>query len=148
MTTPEILAELSNLESKYSSKYLRFFRLFIIITLLLIILLIVSAIGIIFLGLGINWFLFSFNSWLVGLSSIIGVFIFLEIIFYLHCSLLRRKRIKLGKPTPEFIDGKKVIEITFPRGTDGGIYSKTYIEIDSNNILRLKNLMIPPDELW
>jgi hypothetical protein len=148
MTTPEKLVELSNLESKFSSKYLRFFRIFLIITILLIILLIISAIGIIFLGLGINWFLFSFDGWLVGLSLIIGLFILLEIIFYLHCYLLGRKRIKLGKPTPEYIDGKKVIEITFPSGTDGGIYSKTYIEIDNNNILRLKNLMIPPDELW
>ena len=148
MTTPEKLAEMRNLENKFSSKYLRFFRLFLFITILLIILLVISAIGIIFLGLGINWFLFSFDGWLVGLSLLIGLFILLEIIFYLHTFLLRRKRIKLGKPTPEFIDGKKVLEITFPRGTDGGIYSKTYIEIDNNNILRLKNLMIPPDELW
>ena len=85
---------------------------------------------------------------MVGLSALIGLFIFLEIIFYLHLFLLRRKRLKIGKPKPDFIDGKKVIDITFPSGTDGGIYSKTYIEIDNQSILRLKNLMIPPNELW
>jgi len=72
----------------------------------------------------------------------------LEILFYLRFILLRRKRLRMEKPRPEYIDGKIVIDITFPMGTDGGIYSKTYIEIDKNSILRLKNLMIPPDEIW
>ena len=54
----------------------------------------------------------------------------------------------MEKPKPEYIDGKIVVDITFPRGTDGGVYSKTYIEIDESSILRLKNLMIPPNELW
>ncbi len=148
MTTPEKLAELRNLERKLSARYLWLFRLFLIITILLIFLIVISAIGIIFLGLGTNWILFGFEGWMVGLSLLIVLFILLEIIFYLHFSLLRKKIQKLGKPKPEFIDGKKVIEISFPRGTDGGIYSKTYIEIDNQSVLRLKNLMIPPDELW
>ncbi len=148
MTTPEKLAELRNLERKLSARCFWLFRLFLIITILLIFLIVISAIGIIFLGLGTNWILFSFEGWMVGLSTLIGLFIFLEIIFYLHFFLLRRKRLKIGKPKLEFIDGKKVIDITFPRGTDGGIYSKTYIEIDNQKVLRLKNLMIPPDELW
>ncbi|KYK30606.1 MAG: hypothetical protein AYK22_03225 [Thermoplasmatales archaeon SG8-52-3] len=148
MTTPEKLAKMQNNEIKISARYRWFFKLFIITTLILVILLVLSAIGIIFLDLGTNWFLFGFVGWVIGLSLLIGLFILLEILFYLHFFLLRKKRVKLGMPQPEYIDGKKVIEITFPRGTDGGIYSKTYIEIDSNNVLRLKNLMIPPDELW
>jgi len=148
MENQEKLSELYNLETKFSSRYLKLFRLFLIISILLIILIVISSIGIIFLGLGTNWVLFGFESWIVGLILLIGLFIFLDIIFYLHIMLLRRKRIKILKPKPEFIDGKKVYDITFPEGTEGGVYSKTYIEIDSNSILRLKYLMIPPDELW
>ena len=148
MSSQEKLAELDNLEIKLRSRYLRLFRLFIIITILIIILIVISAIGIVFLGLGTNWIIFRFEGWIIGLSLLIGLFILLEIIFYLHFFLVRRKKINIEKPKPEYINGKKVYDITFPRGTDGGIYSKTYIEIDNQSILRIKNLMIPPDELW
>ena len=33
-------------------------------------------------------------------------------------------------------------------GVEGGIFSKTYIEIDNKNVLRLRTLIIPPEELW
>jgi hypothetical protein len=147
MTDSEKLAKLLNYERKISARYKWFFKYFLIITLLLVLLLIISAVGIIFLGLGTNWFLFNFEGWILGGSIIIGLFIILEILFFLHILLIRRKMSKLGKPKTEYIDGKKIIDITFPKGTDGGVYSKTYIEIDNNNILRLKNLMIPPDEI-
>lgn len=148
MSSQEKLEELGNLGTKLRSRYLMLFRLFIIITILLIILIIISAIGIVFLGLGTNWIIFRFEGWIIGLSLLIGLFIFLEIVFYLHFYLIRRKKINLETPKPEFINGKKVYDIIFPRGTDGGVYSKTYIEIDNQSILRIKNLMIPPDELW
>ncbi|KYK22600.1 hypothetical protein AYK21_03705 [Thermoplasmatales archaeon SG8-52-2] len=147
MTESEKLAQLLNYERKISARYKSFFKYFLIITLLLVLLLIISAVGIIFLGLGTNWFLFNFEGWIVGESIIIGLFVILEILFFLHILLIRRKMSKLGKPKTEYIDGKKIIDITFPKGTDGGVYSKTYIEIDNSNILRLKNLMIPPDEI-
>jgi hypothetical protein len=148
MNTSEKSAQMLNSEMKINDRYQWFFRLFLLISFLLIFLVIIAAIGIVFLGLGTNWFLFNFEGWIVGVSIFIGLFIILEFLFYFHLFLLRKKRLRIEKPKPEFIDGKKVIDITFPRGTDGGIYSKTYIEIDNNSILRLKNLMIPPDELW
>jgi len=147
MTNSENIAEMHNLEMKLSHRYLKLFKLFIIITILLIILIVFEAIGIIFLELGTNWILFSFEGWMVGLSLLIGLFIFLEIIFYLRYFLLQKKHLKIQKPKPEFIDGKKVYDITFPSEADGGVYSKTYIEIDDQSILRLKFLMIPPNEL-
>ena len=48
----------------------------------------------------------------------------------------------------EFINEKKVHIYTYPKGITGGIFSKTYIDIDGHNILRLRTLMIPPGELW
>ena len=147
MTASENVAELRKLEMKLSLKYLRLFSLFLIITILLIILIVLSAIGIIFLGLGTNWILISFEDWMVGLSVLLGIFILLEIILFIHYSLVRKKRLKIEKPTDEFIEGKKVFDMTFPKDTDGGVYSKTYIEIDNNSILRLKYQMIPPEEI-
>jgi len=52
-----------------------------------------------------------------------------------------------NKPV-EYINGKKIHIYTSPKGTEGGIFSKTYIEIDEHNLLRLRTLMIPPGELW
>ena len=51
-------------------------------------------------------------------------------------------------PNDLLIDGKKVYIFTFPKGAEGGVFSKTYIEIDKKNILRLRSLIVPPDELW
>ena len=148
MTESEISVQMINSERRISARYRRFFKFFILISFLLIFLVIVAAVGIIFLGLGTNWFLFNFEGWIFGVAVVIGLFILLEILFYLHILLFRRKRYKMEKPQPEYIDGKIVVDVTFPRGTDGGVYSKTYIEIDDSSILRLKNLMIPPGELW
>jgi len=148
MTESEKQEQLLIYERRISARYKWFFKYFLIITFLLVFLIIISAVGIVFLGLGTNWFLFNFEGWIFGVSIVFGLFVTLEILFFLHFFLIRRKIMKSGKPKPEYIDGKKIIDITFPRETDGGVYSKTYIEIDSNNILRLKNLMIPPDELW
>jgi hypothetical protein len=49
---------------------------------------------------------------------------------------------------PEFIDGKYVHVFTYPKGIEGGIFSKTYIEIDTENVLRLRILIASPNELW
>jgi len=148
MTTPENLEELRNSEIKLRNRYSRLFMFFLFITILLIILIVIVVIGIIFLGLGINWALLSFEGWILTLSSLIVIFIFLELILYLHYHFIRKKLQELEKPQLEFIDGKKIYAYTFPTGIEGGVYSKTYIEIDHQSILRLRNLMIPPEELW
>jgi hypothetical protein len=61
---------------------------------------------------------------------------------------VKNKRAIVEKPKEEFIAGKKVHVFTYPQGIEGGIFSKTYIEVDVDNILRLRTLMIPPEELW
>ena len=148
MSTSEKLEELRNTEIKLRNRYSKLFMFFLIITIIIIILIAIVAIGIIFLGLGNKWILMSFEGWMVTLSSLIVIFIFFELIFYLHYHIIRRDIRKLEKPQPEFIDGKKVLAYTFPKGVEGGVYSKTYIEIDHQSVLRLRNLMIPPEELW
>jgi hypothetical protein len=69
---------------------------------------------------------------------ILSLFILLEVIFlYL---------IKKKKKRP--FEGKKIHVYTIPEGSKGGIYSKTYIKIDEENILNLRYQMIRPEEIW
>lgn len=147
MTTSEISAQMLKSEIRISARYRWFFKIFFFISVILLILAAVAAVGIVYLGLGTNWFLFNFEGWIFGVLVVIGAFVLLEILFFLHFFLYRRKRIRLEQPQPEYIDGKIIIDITFPKGIDGGVFSKTYVEIDNNSILRLRNLMVPPDEI-
>jgi hypothetical protein len=100
------------------------------------------------LGYGHDWALLNLESWIIALGVLFVIFIILELIFYSHLSSVKNKRIESKKPKIEFINGKRVIVFTYPKGKEGGIFSKTYIDIDENSVLRLKSLMIPPEELW
>jgi hypothetical protein len=85
---------------------------------------------------------------MLSISLIVIVFIILELGLYYHFYSYKKKRIEKGKIEPEYINGKRVHVFTFPHGQEGGIFSKTYIQIDEHNVLRLRTLLIPPDELW
>ncbi|MDH7507126.1 MAG: hypothetical protein QHH15_05000 [Candidatus Thermoplasmatota archaeon] len=148
MVKPQIQKEMREMESKLFKKYSFLSKLFILIVLILIIFLSIVFMGIYFLGYGHDWALLSLDAWIITISLICVVFILLEIIFYYHFSSFKKKRIEMEKPKPEFIDGKKVHVFTYPKEAKGGIFSKTYIEIDKKNILRLRSLIIPPDEIW
>ena len=148
MSDAQMTAELRNTEVKLSSRYSLLSILLLLITIILIICLITVFYGITSLGYGHDWALFGLNSWIITLCVLFVIFIFLELVFYRHFSSIRNKRIELEKPEPEFINGKRVYVFTIPEGKEGGIFSKTYIEIDEHNVLRLRSLMIPPEELW
>ncbi len=145
MPESQIQVELRNTEDKLRGRYLLFSKLFLIITILLII-----CIVIVFAGVGsygYNWALFSLNNWIIIICALFGVFIIFELVFYYHLSYIRKKRIKSEMPKPEFIDGKILHIYTYPKGKEGGVFSKTYIDIDEHNVLRLRYLIIPPEEL-
>lgn len=148
MPKPQIQTEMRNKESRLLEKYSFWSKLFILIVIILIILLSIVFLGIYLFGYGHTWALFSLDAWIITTALFCVIFILLEIIFYYHFSSFRAKRMELEKPKPEIIDGKKVHVFTYPKGAEGGVFSKTYIEIDKKNILRLRSLIIPPDELW
>jgi len=148
MTQPQLQVEMRNQEIKNIKKYTTLFKLFIVIIFLLVILLSVVLFGVFVLGYGQNWAFISLDGWIIAVSLLSVIFILLEFMLYLNLSSLKKKRIELEKPKPEYIDGKRVYVFTYPTGVEGGIFSKTYIELDKNNILRLRSLIIPPEELW
>lgn len=146
MSAQHVEIELRNLEDKLTKKYVRWMKLFIFITILLVILIAVVILGIFALGQGHTWALISLDSWIIILCSLFAIFILLDLVFYFHFLSVENKRIELEKPKPEFIDGKRVHIYTIPKGSEGGVFSKTYVEIDTHSILRLRYLIIPPDE--
>jgi uncharacterized sodium:solute symporter family permease YidK len=147
MSKPQIQVEMRNKENNLITRYNKLIKLFFILMILVIILVLIVYSGIAVFGQWYNWALIPLQDWLIIACIIIGIFIFLEIIFYLHFSTLRDKRVDLEKIKPEFIDSKRVFIYTFPNGVEGGIFSKTYIKIDNYNVLRLRTLIIPPEEI-
>ncbi|MCK4364732.1 MAG: hypothetical protein KAW45_01640 [Thermoplasmatales archaeon] len=137
---------LRNIEGKLTGKYSILTKLFLIISILLIIWIIIVFAGV--SSLGYNWAGLSLDGWIITLCALFGFFIILELIFYSHYKSIKDKRVELEKPKPEFMSGRRVYVYTHPEGKEGGIFSKTYVEIDEHRVLRLRSLMIPPEELW
>jgi len=79
---------------------------------------------------------------------LIVIFIILELFFYFSLSGVQNKIKGLERPKPEFVDSKKIYAFTLPKAAEGGVFSKTYIEIDEHSTLRLRTLIIPPEEIW
>ena len=140
--------ELHGLEDKLTGKYSRLSKLFVIITILFVVLIAVAFLGIAAFGYGYNWMLVSLEGWIIIVSALILIFIILELFFYSSLSGLQNKIKEFKKPEPEFIDNRKIYAYTIPKGADGGVFSKTYIEIDEHSTLRLRTLIIPPEELF
>lgn len=134
-------------QGRIRKKYLRISLIFFILGIMLILWTFIVFLGVYIWNYNNNWVLTSLENWIFAVSIIIVILILFEIIFYTsYSSLLRRKFMK-DQPV-EYINGKKVHIYTTPKGIKGGIFSKTYIEIDEHNLLRLRTLMIPPGELW
>lgn len=140
--------EIFEFEKKIEKKYSNITKLIFLIGIILIVCFLVVFSGFFILDLDPNWAVISFENWVLTISTILGIFIILEILFYFRFLNLEKQIRKDSQITPEFIDGKYVYVFTFPKGIGGGIFSKTYIEIDPENILRLRTLIVSPNELW
>lgn len=131
-------------------------KVFIFITILFIIWVVIIALRIYLFELDYNWALLSLNNWVYICCLLIGFFIILDVLFYFHYNAARDKRLIQEKdkrliqeqPKPRFYRSKRLYHYTHPKGTEGGIYSKTYIKIDENSVLRLRTLMTPLGPLW
>ena len=142
MSKSEIDAELRTVEEKLRKRYSLLSKLIFLLAIILTILIIIAFVGI------NSWAGLDLNSLVTALIAIFAFFIFLELIFFFHYSSVSNKRNEAEKPKIEFINGKRIYVYTMPKGKEGGIFSKTYIEIDGNNVIRLRSLMISPEELW
>ena len=136
------------LEKKLISRYSMISKFLILLTFIFVLWFLILLMGIYIWNYESDWAIIGFKNWTLIMSVLISIFILLNIGLYLHFKSIDKKRIKEEKPKPEFIKGKRVHIYTYPDDSKGGIFSKTYIPIDENNVLRLRLLMIKPDELW
>jgi hypothetical protein len=105
--------------------------------------------GVYFLQLGGKWAVLTIEQWILSAIVLISLVIALDIIFLIRFILLREKYLHPEKRRKkEFIQGKRVYRYTIPLDAKGGIFSKTYILIDENRVLKLRYQMIPPGDLW
>ena len=142
------ISEISKTENKLKARYSTLSKVFLIIAVLSTIWIVIVILGIYLLEFEYNWALLALASWIYVFCALMAFLVVLEIIFYIHYNTINKRRLEAEKPEPEFAKGKRLHTYTHPKGAEGGIYSKTYIMIDENNILRLRTLMISPQEIW
>ena len=144
-----ITAELIWDEEKLKRRYLKASNLLFLFTVLYCLWIALVIMGIYFLQLGPKWAVFTSETWILSAIILISVVIALEIIFFLHNTLLRKKQEQAEQPQQQvYLQGKKVNIYTIPAGAKGGIFSKTFIMIDETRVLNLRYQMIPPNDLW
>ena len=87
-----------------------------------------------------GWALLTFSNWVLTVTILIGIFIVIDLVFLFHPAFKQIIPIEeLGKP--EFIEDKKVYEYIYPEGEKEGVFSKTYIPIDDETLIRIKTLL-------
>jgi len=127
--------------------YLKLSKIILLLVIIYSIWISITIIGVYFVGLGNKWAVLTMDQWIISSVVLFSIFIVLEILFFIHYFIVKRKRIESEKPKPLFFKGKKLLIFTQPNGSKGGIYSKTYINIDDDNVLNLRYQMIPPYEM-
>jgi len=148
MSEPQPQENLLEIENKIRLKYSRLSKLVLILGLIFILWAAIVFSGVIFWGYSYDWAAFDLDFWLLVISVILVILIIFVLASYLRFSSVIKKQQFVKQPEPEFMDGKRVHVFTHPKGVEGGIFSKTLIEIDDHNVLRLRSLMISPGELW
>ena len=140
--------ELVEPESDEHEKYLLLTKIVFVLGMIVVLWAGLVFSGILFWGYSYDWAGFNLDTWLLIDSIILSILIITELALYFRYSNIEEKKIEIEKPKPEFINGRKVHAFTYPKGVDGGVFSKTYVELDEHNVLRLRALMVHPNELW
>ena len=148
MSEALINQELRAKEDTLRGRYSKLSFLFLLIGIISVLAAVVVFLGVIIWDYGYNWAGAPLGTWFSVVSGFLVFIILLNLLFYFHFSKTKDNRIKAEQPKPEYINGKRVHIFTHPKGKEGGIFSKTYIEIDKHHILRLRSLMIAPEDLW
>ena len=138
----------TTVEDNLRVRYARLTKFFLVITFLLIPLVVAIGLGIGIFEMKPDWALFLLDVWMYIISALIGIFVLLAIIVYIHYSIVKKRRLIEERPKPEFIDGKRLYTYTYPASSNGGIFSKTNIDIDDHTILRIRGLIASSGEVW
>jgi hypothetical protein len=128
--------------------YLIISKIFALISFLFLLLVITIAIGTISLDMEPNWAALTFEYWAIIWCVLTGIFIFIDTFLYIKIRHKGEIIIEQKEEKEEILHGKKIVVYTHPENAEGGIFSKTYIPIDENSVLRLRELIVNAKELW
>ena len=145
---PKSKEDYAEVEYRMKTRYSLLTKIIFVIGLIVVLWAGIVFSGILFWGYAYDWALINLDTWLLIDSIIISVLIIIELALYFRYSNFKEKSVEIEKSKPEFIDGKRVTVFTYPQDMEGGIFSKTYVQLDDHNILRLRALMVHPGELW
>jgi hypothetical protein len=125
-------------------------KLFLIIAIVLLMWIVIVVSGVSVLDFDPDWAGLSLSSWLLVISALFAAFIIIDIMMYVTPSLFVKGTIQefTEESTVEHLDGMKVYEYTHPKNKTGGIFSKTYIKINEDTLIRVRNQMISAEILW
>ncbi|MBU0498413.1 MAG: hypothetical protein KKG04_10745 [Candidatus Thermoplasmatota archaeon] len=129
------------------------FPLFLTIMLILIALIYavwvgIVALGVYFLGLSNTWAGMSMEQWLYSGIALLILFIIFTLVYHFLPEVMKLLQLKKQQKKPQYYQGKRMFDFTYPRVSEGGIYSRTYVSIDENQIINFRYQMIPPEDLW
>jgi hypothetical protein len=133
---------------RLKKRYLILSKLILLIAIIYSLWIAFIIISVYFLGFGNRWAVITMDEWILSAVIILGVFLGFEIFFIFHHYMIRRRRIEQEKPKPLLYHGKEVHNFSLPIGSEGGIFSKTYVRIDEEHIVNIRYQMVPPKELW
>ena len=111
-----------------------------ILVIILVFWVIVVASGIYLLGQMDGWAGLTLSSWVLLVSILLILFILIDILFLFHPTFKQSLPIEEGRKL-EFIQGKKVYEYIYPEGEKEGVFSKTYVPVDDETLIRIKTLL-------
>lgn len=127
-------------------------KLFLILAVIFCMLIFIVFSGQIFLEYSSTWTGLSLSMWLLLISIIFGIFIIIDIILYAYPKPIIYSEITSeNQPISSLVEvknGKQIYEFTFPKDVKGGLFSKTFISIDENTVLRLRHQIISEEQLW
>lgn len=141
--------KISIYESSGKPYYVMLPKLFLILTIIFLLWIIIVITAPMILDVSPTWTGISASFWIIMISILIGVFIVVDILLYAYPTKdIAQKVDSIIKPKIEMMKGKRVYEYTFPEDTKGGMFSKTYVKLDDNSIIRIRYQMLTAENLW
>lgn len=157
-------AEPEGRDSRLRRRYRRITVLLLIIAILFTAWTIAVVSAVFMLGIGGAWTVLTPTEWVIINIVVVVLFVFIDLFIFLRyrttaqevepgvVSERRRFRRRKGQeapaPAPATIHGHEVFTMTLPSGAKGGIFSKTFVEIDDHRVLQLRYQIIPSSLLW
>ena len=127
-------------------------KLFLILAVVFSMWIVLVLSGQMFLDYGSTWTGLPLSFWLMLISILFAAFIAIDILIYANPKFLASFDMHLDESSQtspfEIKNGKRIYEFTIPKDVKGGLFSKTYIPIDEETVVRIRHQIVPDKKLW